>query len=357
MENQLVLLMSAVLLIFGVRLSAFFSGNETGFYRVSFLRLGIDAHAGDRQANQLIWFSQNPSYFVATTLVGNNIANWLTTVAIGLFAVTLLPNSGGWLEILSTLLISPVVFVFGELIPKNLYLTAPHHLLRKSAGRFRLYYWLFLPISLPLVALTKFCEKFGRQDPRQFDLMLGRNRLFHVLSQGHREGLLTDSQRRLMHGVLHTAAQPVTESQTPAGRILGVSADSSSEDVLNFAKRYGLSNVAIHRSDDPSAWYGYVRVIDLLTAQRPLESQIQTMPQIDESATKLEALLTLRSATAAHGVIVGDAGVTGTVSERGMLEQLFRSQQIVGAPPETQPASAATSSSDDPRQPTAPRGG
>ncbi|MEO1996590.1 MAG: CNNM domain-containing protein [Planctomycetaceae bacterium] len=341
MQNQLILLSSAVLLVFGVRLSAFFSGNETGFYRVSFLRLGIDAHAGDRQANQLIWFSQNPSYFVATTLVGNNIANWLTTVAIGLFAVTLVPDSGGWVEILSTLLLSPVVFVFGELIPKNLYLTAPHYLLRKSAVRFRLYYWLFLPISLPLVALTKFCEKFGRQDPRQLDLLLGRNRLFHVLSQGHREGLLTDSQRRLTHGVLHTAAQPVAESQTPAGRILGVASDCTAEHVLHFAKRYGLSNVAIRRPDDPSAWYGYVRVIDLLTTQRPLETQIRDMPQIDESATKLEALLTLRSAAASHGVIVSEQQVTGTVSERGMLEQLFRSQQMVGAPPFT-PADAAS---------------
>ena len=75
MATYLLLLGSVILLIIGVRLSAFFSGNETGFYRVSFLRLGTDAHAGDRQASQLIWFSQNPSYFVATTLVGNNIAN------------------------------------------------------------------------------------------------------------------------------------------------------------------------------------------------------------------------------------------------------------------------------------------
>jgi len=338
MATYLLLLGSVILLIIGVRLSAFFSGNETGFYRVSFLRLGIDAHAGDRQASQLIWFSQNPSYFVATTLVGNNIANWLTTVAIGLFAVTLVPNSGGWLEILGTLLLSPLVFVFGELIPKNLYLTAPHHLLRRSAGLFRVCYWVFLPISLPLVGLTKFCERFGSQDPRQFDLLLGRNRLFHVLSQGHREGLLTDSQSRLIHGVLHTAAQPVIESQTPTGRILGVPSDSTPEHVLTFAQRYGLSHIAIRRPEDPTAWYGYVRVIDLLTTQRPLEPLIREMPRIDETATKLEALLALRTSGASHGVIITGNQVSGTVSERGMLEQLFRSQQMVGARPLTPPA-------------------
>ena len=82
---------AAGLFFLGLRLSAFFSGCETGFYRASFLRLTIDAQAGDRIAGRLLWFARNPGYFVATTLVGNNVANYLTTFAIGLAAATLLP--------------------------------------------------------------------------------------------------------------------------------------------------------------------------------------------------------------------------------------------------------------------------
>ena len=49
MTAWLTLAGSLALFILGVRLSAFFSGSETGFYRVSFLRLSIDAHAGDEE--------------------------------------------------------------------------------------------------------------------------------------------------------------------------------------------------------------------------------------------------------------------------------------------------------------------
>ena len=88
MQDWLAIIGAFALFLLGLRLSAFFSGAETGFYRVSFLRLSIDAHAGDRIAKRILWFAQHPSYFVATTLIGNNIANYLTTSAISLAIVT-----------------------------------------------------------------------------------------------------------------------------------------------------------------------------------------------------------------------------------------------------------------------------
>ena len=95
MELTLQFLAALLLFLLGLRLSAFYSGTETGFYRVSYLRLTIDAHAGDRVARRLMWFAHHPSYFVATTLVGNNIANYMTTLAIGLAVVSIAPANTG----------------------------------------------------------------------------------------------------------------------------------------------------------------------------------------------------------------------------------------------------------------------
>src|SRR5688572_17340597 len=97
----------------GLRLSAFFSGSETGFYRASFLRITIDAQAGDKTARWLLWFAHHPSAFVATTLVGNNVANYLITLAVGLGTLAVFQHDAEWLEIAATLLVAPVVFVFG----------------------------------------------------------------------------------------------------------------------------------------------------------------------------------------------------------------------------------------------------
>ena len=66
----------------GLLLSAFFSGSETGFYRATRLRLVLDALGGDRIARALVWLGNRPMLFVATILVGNNLANYLTSLAV-----------------------------------------------------------------------------------------------------------------------------------------------------------------------------------------------------------------------------------------------------------------------------------
>ena len=66
----------------GLALSAFFSGAETGFYRVQRLRLVLDGMSGNWLASGLLALANRPSLYVATTLIGNNVANYMTSLAI-----------------------------------------------------------------------------------------------------------------------------------------------------------------------------------------------------------------------------------------------------------------------------------
>jgi len=327
MLETLNIIAAVFLFLLGLRLSAFFSGAETGFYRVSYLRLTVDAHAGDQIAQRLISYANQPSYFVATTLVGNNVANYLTTLAIGLIVAAATTREGGWLEIAATLLLSPLIFLFGELVPKNLYYRAPMALLRKDIRWFHWFYRLFLPISLPLIGITKLLERFSGTENKPLDVVLGRNRLVHVLSQGHRAGLLTNVQSRLINGLMLTAAQTVNDSMTPAQRVLGVSEDSSRDEVLEHARRYGLSHVPVHRKGRPGDWYGYLRVIDLAISDAPLAELIVPMPEIAPAMSKLKALLQLRQEGRLFARVTFDDSVVGIINERGLIEQMFRTPQ------------------------------
>lgn len=330
MLTTLQLLGILLLFLAGLRLSAFFSGGETGFYRVSFLRLSIDAHHGDRIAGRILRFARNPSRFVATTLIGNNVANYLTTLSVGMAAAWLIPGGADYLEVLATLIISPVIFIFGELVPKNIYYLAPLSRLRRDINLFRVFYWLFLPVSFPLIAIARFFQRIGgtRDEPRQF--LLGRNRLVQVLRQGHREGLLSDVQNWLVHGLLHTAAQRVTESMTPGDRVLGVDIDCPRDEALEFARHFGVHSIAVRRAGTEADWFAYVRVVDLAVTQRPLKSLLRQMPRIESGASKLQAMQTLREAGEAYGAVFAGETVIGVVSEHGLVEQLFRPPAVVG---------------------------
>ena len=145
----MILAVSILLLLIGVFLSAFFSGSETGFYRASRVRVVIAGLDGDRISQYLIKLMNNPALFLATTLIGNNVANNLTSFAIVLaVSESTLAHSG--ISTLIPVILAPFIFVYGELLPKYLFFRAPNRLLRLGGPFFLLCSLLFLPVALLL---------------------------------------------------------------------------------------------------------------------------------------------------------------------------------------------------------------
>jgi putative hemolysin len=319
-----------VLFLLGLRLSFFFSGSETGFYRLSLPRLGIDAQAGDRVARRMLWFAQRPSYFVATTLVGNNIANYLITVAITEGALLTLGRGSEAIEIASTLLFAPVIYLFGELLPKSVYYRAPLDRMRREIDWFYGAYLLSLPATTPLVLMTRAVERLAGPAKRAPELLPGRGRFLQMVSHGHREGLLTRAQSLMATGVLRIATERAIDSMTPSQRVLGLSQQAEPADVAFHARKYGTPVVVLH-DDTPAAardathWTSYLRISDLLTGAGGTPATRHPLPRIPATATKLEALRLLHEHSAAYGALIDPQGlVLGTISQRGLIEQLFR---------------------------------
>lgn len=317
------LLLAVVLFLFGLRMSFFFSGTEFGFYRVSFLRLSIDAHSGDRIARRMLWFVQHPEWFVTTTLVGNNMANYVITVAVGLGVGALISESNAWVEVGSTLICTPVLFVFGELMPKSLFMRAPTLLLRRGLKWFRLCYRLFLPATYPLVWITRLMERLSHSKPHEFDTVLGRHRLIHVLDKGHEHGLLTAVQGQLVHGLLHDATRPVVEVMIPVQRAMGLEEGATRLELLNFARSYGLTQIPLKRQGSRSDWFACVRVIDLELSSRPIDALMRPMPRINRDGTRLTALLALRDTAHSMGIVCQGEEVLGLVTERALVEHFM----------------------------------
>ncbi len=314
----------------GVRLSAFFSGSEIGFYRLSPLRLSVEADSGDTVSQRLLDFVQQPGYFVATTLVGNNLANYVTTLAIAMATAAAFGASTGLFEILGTVLFTPLIFVFGELIPKNLYYESPHRLLRRDLRWFLVFYRCFLIFSTPLVWISKLFDRFGGVEKNSAQRALGRKRLVQVLSEGHHEGLLTRVQNDLVQGLLREAPRTVAESMTECSRVTGVRDDLSRKQVLDFARSHGLSRVPVRRADQIHGWYGYVCVADLSLRNRPLAESQRPFFHLDISTGKLEAILALRAAESEYAAIMHGDEVLGLVTSSKLSEEFFISQQTAG---------------------------
>lgn len=329
------LLASLGLFVFAVRMSAFFSGSETGFYRLSRIRLGIKAQTGNSVAKRLLWFSGMPERFVATALVGNNVANYLATLAIGLMAVAVVPGNSGLAEILLTLALSPVIFIWGELIPKTVYYRAPIRFLGKHVRSLTAWYYVLRPVSAPLTMIAKAVERFGNKEAQPLELLLGRNRLVHVLNEGHREGLLGDVERRLVESVMELSGQTIDSSMIPAARVMSVGEDSTIAEVLDVSRAYSLSHVLLHREDDPGDWFGYVCVGELRGGT--MSEFMHPVLMVQSGAGKLDTLQRLRKDRAFFGVVQLDEKNVGVVNERGLMAQMFRPRHVSDIPRTTAP--------------------
>ena len=255
------ILFSIVMLLCGIFLSAFFSGSETGFYRVSRFRLVLSSLDGDRISRNLLWLINNPSLFVATTLIGNNVANYLTSLSVVLLTRSV--SSSSLLEMVAPVLMSPLLFVYGELLPKNLFFQAPNRLLKLAGPVFLIFSALFAPAVAVLWALSRVLEKSLGQSPDRVRLTLARKELGQLFEEGQEVGILQPSQRLLSQNFASVASTPVRQVCTPIARANVLSENATLADARKLAVRKQLADLPIVQSRSNKV-IGYVRTIDVL---------------------------------------------------------------------------------------------
>ncbi|NQU20612.1 MAG: DUF21 domain-containing protein [Candidatus Nealsonbacteria bacterium] len=311
------------LAIAGILLSAFFSGSETGFYRATRVRLVLDALGGDWVARGLVWLTNRPLLFVATTLVGNNLANYLTSLAI-VIAVADRMGDVPAAELIVPLALAPVLFVYGELLPKSLFLQAPNRLLRRGGPLMLGFVVLFLPVSLALTGLNRLLASFVGKSSGQVRLTLARHELQGILEEGHEAGILYPVQRSLARGIFAVAKHPVAQFVAPLERLPRARSDMAKAEVLRMAGRYRIAVIPVERSGRSHDLIGYLRVIDLVLDPSDELVPLRQLIEIPAETSHIAALMQMQSAGESLARVVGSGGETlGIVTADRLREPLF----------------------------------
>ncbi len=317
--------MIAVILLFAVALffSAFFSGAETGFYRVSRVRLALDANSGNATARSLLQLTNHPTLFVATTLVGNNLANYLTTMAIVLGTQRLFGEGQLLLDIVAPVVASPVLFVYGELLPKHMFYLAPNRLLGIGGPLFLACTVLFAPVSSLLWLMGRLLELIVGESPVRVLERIARSELQRVLEEGHEAGILEPAQRQLARGVFRVASEQAVKWMTPLARVGAVSDSSSFADVMRAFKRSRVPQIVVTRGKSQNL-VGYLRWADLNLNTGNWRDATRPLIAIRHDESHLIALVRLYNRAETLGEVVDGTGKTiGVVAADDLLEPLL----------------------------------
>ena len=317
----------SLLLIGGLALSALFSGSEIGFYRTPRVRLRLDALEGDLVARGLLWLTNYPTLFVATTLIGNNIANYCTAFAI----VVLVEHWVGasvTMQVVAPIVMAPLLFVYGELLPKTLFYHMPFRLLRRWAPVLAFFAVLFSPISGLLSGVARILQAWSGELPQRLSWRLARGELTSMFDQGHQVGLLRPCQKQLAQGIFSVASHPVTEFMTPSDKWHGVAEGITRSDAIKQGRKYGQDVLPMYKVDDPLKWVGYLNVPELYVEHPDRPMHIHPLIEISQRATHLAALMKMQRADEALARVIGQRGETlGLVTPERLCAPLFQKEE------------------------------
>ncbi|HEX6962934.1 MAG TPA: CNNM domain-containing protein, partial [Lacipirellula sp.] len=229
--------------------------------------------------------------------------------------------------IIPPLLITPFMFICGDLLPKNIFYNAPNRLMRRCAPVAVIFAVLFAPVTFILWLLSLLLQLITREGPQELRLSLARRELNMMLVEGHEAGILRPVQRTLAQTMLAVAGQPVKNFASPAGRVVRVTTTMSRSDMLRIAQRHRRTLLPLEDTHQKRKLVGFIRTTDLIF-DGDGELKPEPFVTLNDNETFLSALGKLGVAQDALGHVVDAAGRTvGFVTGRELRQALVGAEQ------------------------------
>ena len=150
------------LIIITLLLSAFFSGIEIAFISSNKLKLEIDKNSTSFFSKTITLFSENQSNFIATMLVGNNIALVIFSISMSVLLDPIISqyiSSDILLVLIQTIIATIIILITAEFIPKVIFRINPNYMLRLFSVPLIIFYYLLYPIVFIMITISEFLLK------------------------------------------------------------------------------------------------------------------------------------------------------------------------------------------------------
>lgn len=322
--------MSTILLLAGLAaglfFSAFYSGSETGLYCLDRVRLHLAADRKSPSALRLLKLLADEQSVLMMTLVGTNVANYGTTAAFAAMLVHTFELSEGSIELLTTVLLTPIVFVLAEATPKNIYQRRADSLMYRGSllltWSIRILRWTGLLWMLGWLSRT-LIGYFGKSSAQAFSFS-ARHRMAGML----RDAVSHDEERHefpaYIDGALRLSETTAHELMVPRNLVVPLSENDTRKTFLTAVRRYPFSRFPVLDAHKRRV-VGIANVNELLADEgwRSVGERIKDVLTIDPHVTIISVLLKLQQSSEPVAVVTGRSGqLLGLVTLMDVLEEI-----------------------------------
>ena len=301
--------------------SAYFSATETAFSSLNKTRIKTLAEDGHKRAKLVLKLSNDYDRLISTILIGNNIVNILAASLGTLMFVKLLGEDIG--ATVSTVVVTVVVLIFGEISPKSIAKDFPEKFAMFSAPIIQFLIWILTPLNFLFWLWKKFLSLFLK---KKDDEKLSQAELLMFVEEVQEGGSIDTNEGHLLRNAIEFGDLKAEDILTHRVDLEALPVDATPEEVAEQFENSKFSRLPVYKEDIDHI-VGILHLKDFygingITTQ-PI-SEIMTPPLFIHRTEKISDLLKQLQTTKSHMAVVVDeyGGTLGIVTMEDILEEL-----------------------------------
>lgn len=317
-SDSIALIIAIVILMF---FSSFFSASETAFITFNKIKMKNLANTGNKTAKAVLELNENYDKLLTTVLIGNNIVNiTMASVSTVLFIKYFQGNGAT----ISTVFITILVLIFGEITPKTLSKNHSDAFCLASCGILKFFCLIFSPLSF---IFTKWQDLLAVIVKSSNNTAITDEELITIVDEAKEEGGLDSGESELIKSAIEFNDVTASEILTPRVDIVAVPIDSIPDEITSTFHKSGFSRIPVY-DDSIDNVIGILHEKDfysmILSGKNDIKS-VLSKPVFVSKHIKISGLLKIFQSSKCHIALVSDefGGLLGIVTMEDIIEELI----------------------------------
>lgn len=322
------------IIIVTIFFSAFFSGMEIAFISANKLRLELDKNQNFVYSKLITIYTQNPAQFIATMLIGNNIALVIYGIA---FARMLEPALNEYLPnslvlLVQTLISTIIILATAEYLPKMFFRINPNGLLKFFTIPISFFYFLFYPVTRLTMGISKIVLKvFLNEEIKNVNekIVFSRIDLDHFVNEPENSNNVSqnkeeiDNEVKLFRNALDFSKVKIREIMVPRTEMVAMDIGSTVEELHQKFIETGYSRIIFY-DDNIDNIVGYIHHSVIFTNPDSIKSNLRKVLIVPETMPASKLLGKFIQHRLSIAIVVDEfGGTSGMVTSEDILEEIF----------------------------------
>ncbi len=253
-------LVRLIILVVLVLLSAFFSSAETAIMTCNKVRMKALADEGDKRAQRVLKISEDTQNVLSAILIGNNIVNLSASALMTVYVTDLF---GSFAIGIGTGVLTLVVLIFGEIVPKTIATTYAENISIWYSGIIVLLMAIMTPLSVIINGIATGILKLLHVDTSKREAMT-ESELKTYVDVSHEDGVIESGEKEIIYNVFDFSDAVAKDIMIPRIDMSCVSTEATYDEVMKIFKEDMYTRIPVYEGNEQDNIIGLINVKDLI---------------------------------------------------------------------------------------------